>query len=287
VSVLISELKFSPTTDRPVILIKPSRGWLSFNLKEIWLYRELLYFLIWRDVKVRYKQTVIGAAWAILQPLMTMVVFTLLFKSIADMPSDGVPYPIFAYTALLPWNLFAGALNRSSLSVVGQSNLITKVYFPRLIVPLSATASGLVDFGIAFLVLLAMMVWYGTVPTVGVFALPFFLLLALATAFGIGLWLSALNVRYRDVGHTIPFLIQLWLFASPVAYPTSVIPEKWRLLYSFNPMAGVTEGFRWALVGKDSLDFGVIGVSTLVVVAVLFGGIAYFKRMEKTFADLV
>jgi len=271
----------------PVIRIEPSRSWLSLNLQELWVYRELLYFLIWRDVKVRYKQTVIGTAWAILQPLMTMVVFTLLFKTIADIPSDGIPYPIFAYTALLPWNLFAGALNRSSLSIVGQSNLVSKVYFPRLIIPLSATASGLVDFGIAFVLLVGMMVWYGTVPTVGVFALPLFLLLALATALSIGLWLSALNVRYRDVAHTIPFLTQLWLFASPVAYPASAIPEKWRLLYSLNPMAGVIEGFRWALVGKDSPDFGVIAVSTLVVVAVLFGGIVYFKRMERTFAVVV
>jgi lipopolysaccharide transport system permease protein len=287
-SVIESEVKTDTSAgDDSFIWIRPSRGWRFLKFHELWTYRELLYFLIWRDVKVRYKQTVIGAAWAILQPLMTMVAFTVLFKSIADMPSDGIPYPIFAYTALLPWNLFAGALNRCSLSIVGQSNLITKVYFPRLIVPLSATASGLVDFGIAFLVLLGMMAWYGTVPTFGVFALPLFLLLALATALSIGLWLSALNVRYRDVGHTIPFLIQLWLFASPVAYPISVIPEKWRLLYSLNPMAGVIEGFRWALVGKDSPDFGVIGVSTLVVVAVLFGGIVYFKRMEKSFADLI
>jgi lipopolysaccharide transport system permease protein len=275
------------TTDIPVIRIAPSRNWLSLNLQELWVYRELVYFFIWRDIKVRYKQTAIGAAWAILQPLMTMVVFTLLFKRIADMPSDGLPYPIFAYTALLPWNLFAGALNRSSLSVVGQSNVISKVYFPRLIVPLSATASGIVDFGIAFVLLVGMMVWYGIVPTFGVFALPLFLLLALAAALSIGLWLSALNVRYRDVGHTIPFLTQLWLFGSPVAYPASVVPEKWRLLYSLNPMAGVIEGFRWALLGKESPDFGAIAVSTIVVVAVLFGGIVYFKRMEQTFADIV
>jgi lipopolysaccharide transport system permease protein len=274
-------------TDIPVIRIAPSRNWLSLNLQELWVYRELVYFFIWRDIKVRYKQTAIGAAWAILQPLMTMVVFTLLFKRIADMPSDGLPYPIFAYTALLPWNLFAGALNRSSLSVVGQSNVISKVYFPRLIVPLSATASGIVDFGIAFVLLVGMMVWYGIVPTFGVFALPLFLLLALAAALSIGLWLSALNVRYRDVGHTIPFLTQLWLFGSPVAYPASVVPEKWRLLYSLNPMAGVIEGFRWALLGKESPDFGAIAVSTIVVVAVLFGGIVYFKRMEQTFADIV
>jgi lipopolysaccharide transport system permease protein len=275
------------TTDIPVIRIAPSRNWLSLNLQELWVYRELVYFFIWRDIKVRYKQTAIGAAWAILQPLMTMVVFTLLFKRIADMPSDGLPYPIFAYTALLPWNLFAGALNRSSMSVVGQSNVISKVYFPRLIVPLSATASGIVDFGIAFVLLVGMMGWYGIVPTFGVFALPLFLLLALAAALSIGLWLSALNVRYRDVGHTIPFLTQLWLFGSPVAYPASVVPEKWRLLYSLNPMAGVIEGFRWALLGKESPDFGAIAVSTIVVVAVLFGGIVYFKRMEQTFADVV
>jgi len=287
VSVLKSEFKISTTIDSPVIRIKPSRGWLSFNLKEIWAYRELLYFLIWRDVKVKYKQTIIGAAWAIVQPFMTMIVFTLVFKTVAGIPSDGIPYPIFAYTALLPWNLFAGALDRSTMSLVAQSNLISKVYFPRLIIPFSATLSGLVDFVIAFVVLVGMMVWYHIIPTLAVLYLPLFMILALSAALSVGLWLSAVNVRYRDVGHTVPFLIQIWMFASPVAYPVSMVPAKWRLLYSLNPLAGVIEGFRWALLGKGHPDFAVITISTIMVAALLFGGIAYFKRMEKTFADLV
>jgi lipopolysaccharide transport system permease protein len=288
VSVLESELRRAVLTSAvPVTIIEPARGWLSLNLHEIWAYHELVYFLIWRDVKVRYKQTVIGAIWVILQPLMTMVVFTLVFNRIAKISSDGLPYPIFAYAALLPWNLFAGALNRSGNSLVGQSNLISKVYFPRLIIPLSATVSGVVDFAIAFVILIAMMVWYGIAPNWGVLALPLFILLALAAAFSVGLWLSALNVRYRDVGYALPFLVQLWLFASPVAYPTSVVPEQWQFLYSLNPMAGVIEGFRWALLGKAQPDFGVIAVSGAAVIAVLFGGLVYFKRTERTFADVV
>jgi len=271
----------------PSIHIERSRGWLSLKLYDLWEYRELLYFLIWRDVKVKYKQTVIGAAWAVLQPLMTMVVFTLVFKNFADVPSDGLPYPVFAFTALLPWNLFAGAINRSSSSVVGQSHLISKVYFPRLIVPVSATLSGIVDFAIAFLVLMGMMIWFGIMPSWPVLSLPLFIVLALNAALAVGLWLSALNVRYRDVGHTIPFLLQLWMFVSPVAYPVSVVPEKWRLLYSLNPMAGVIEGFRWALLGKERPDFAVIAVSAFVVLSLLFGGIVYFNRMERTFADIV
>jgi lipopolysaccharide transport system permease protein len=286
-SVLISEFKISTTTDRPVILIKPSRGWLSFNLKEIWAYRELLYFLIWRDVKVKYKQTIIGAAWAILQPFMTMIVFTFVFRKIAGIPSDGIPYPIFAYTALLPWNLFSGALDRSTMSLVAQSNLISKVYFPRLIIPFSATLSGLVDFMIAFVILVGMMVWYHILPTLAVLYLPLFMILALSAALSVGLWLSAINVRYRDVGHTVPFLIQIWMFASPVAYPVSMVPAEWRLLYSLNPLAGVIEGFRWGLLGKGHPDFVVITISTIMVAALLFGGIAYFKRTEKTFADMI
>lgn len=287
-SVLESELRRAVLTSAvPVTIIEPARGWLSLNLHEIWAYHELVYFLIWRDVKVRYKQTVIGAIWVILQPLMTMVVFTLVFNRIANISSDGLPYPIFAYAALLPWNLFAGALNRSGNSLVGQSNLISKVYFPRLIIPLSATVSGVVDFAIAFVILIAMMVWYGIAPNWGVLALPLFILLALAAAFSVGLWLSALNVRYRDVGYALPFLVQLWLFASPVAYPTSVVPEQWQFLYSLNPMAGVIEGFRWGLLGKAQPDFGVIAVSGAAVIAVLFGGLVYFKRTERTFADVV
>lgn len=271
----------------PVVRIEPCEGWVPLRLRELWEYRELLYFLTWRDIKVRYKQTVIGAAWAVLQPFLTMVVFTLVFKNIAAVPSDGLPYPVFAYTALLPWNLFAGALNRSSTSVVGQANLISKVYFPRLIVPLSATISGIIDFAIAFVILVGMMVWFGIAPTWGVLSLPLFIFLALGAAFSVGLWLSALNVRYRDVGHTIPFVTQLWMFASPVAYPVSVVPEEWRLLYSLNPMVGVIEGFRWALLGKAHPDFQVIALSAVIVAALSLGGMVYFRRTERTFADVV
>jgi lipopolysaccharide transport system permease protein len=271
----------------PFICIEPSSGWFSLNLRELWAYRELLYFLIWRDVKVRYKQTAIGAAWAVLQPFLTMVIFGMVFKKFANVPSDGLPYSIFAYTALLPWGLFAGAVNRSSLSIVSQASVISKVFFPRLIVPMSATLSGLVDFAVAFILLIAMMIWYGIVPSWGILALPLLLLLALTTALAIGLWLSALNVKYRDVGHAIPFVIQIWLFASPIAYPVSLVPEKWRLLYSLNPLVGVIEGFRWALLGKQSPDFGVMAISALAVITLLFTGVIYFKRMERTFADVV
>ena len=271
----------------PSLRIEPSRGWVALNLSELWAYRELLYFLTWRDVKVKYKQTIIGAGWAILQPLTTMVVFTLVFKKIADISSEGIPYPIFAYTALLPWNLFATALNRSTVSLVSQVGLISKVYFPRLIIPLSAAFSGIIDFAIAFVILVGMMFWYGITPRWAILSLPLFITIGLVAALSVGLWLAALNVRYRDVGHAVPFLIQIWMFASPVAYPVGLIPEKWRLLYSFNPLAGVIEGFRWALLGKESPDFRVIAVSTMVVFALLFGGLIYFKRTERTFADLV
>ena len=289
-SVIESELqaaKLQPIADISVIRIEPSRSWLAVNLPELWAYRELLYFLVWRDVKVRYKQTVIGIGWTILQPLTTMVIFTVIFGNFAKIPSDGLPYPVFAYTALLPWDLFANALNRCTVSLTGSANLITKVYFPRLIVPASAIISGIIDFAIAFVFLLGIMLWFHIVPTWGAIALPIFLLLTLMTALAVGLWLSALNVRYRDVGHAIPFLIQIWMFLSPVAYPVSLVPEKWRLLYSLNPMVGVIEGFRWALLGKESPDFKLIAVSTAVVVALLLGGLVYFKRIERTFADVV
>jgi len=268
-------------------IIQPHTRLFHLDLRAVWDYRELLFFLIWRDVKVRYKQTVIGAAWAILQPLLTMVIFTIVFGTFAKIPSDGLPYSIFAYAALLPWQYFAQAISHSSDSLVSSANLITKVYFPRLIIPLSAAVAPLVDFAIAFVILLGMLVWFGIAPTWGVLALPLFLLLALVTALAVGLWLSTLNVTYRDVRYTIPFLVQFWLYASPVAYPVSLVPEHWRLLYSLNPMAGVIEGFRWALLGKASPDFGVMAVSTAVVLALLLGGLVYFTRMERTFADVV
>ena len=271
----------------PVVVVEPKKGLFHLDLQAVWKYRELLYFLIWRDLKVRYKQTVIGAGWAIIQPLMTMVIFTLVFGKFAKVPSDGLPYPIFAYTALLPWIYFSQAISRSSTSVVGGANLIRKIYFPRLIIPISAAVAPLVDFAIAFVILLGMMVWYGTAPNWGVLALPLFLLLALVTSLAVTFWLSALNVVYRDVSYIIPFLTQIWMFASPVAYPISLVPEKWRLLYSLNPMVGVIEGFRWALLGKESPDFGVMVLSTAVVLVIFISGIVYFKHMERTFADII
>jgi homopolymeric O-antigen transport system permease protein len=271
----------------PVIRIQASRGWASLKLWEVWEYRELLYFLVWRDVKVRYRQTTIGAAWVVLQPLMTMLIFTLVFRGFANVPSDGLPYSIFAFTALLPWQFFASALTRCTGSIVGQANLISKVYFPRLVVPLSATIAGLVDFGVALVMLFAMMIWFGIAPTWRILTLPLFLLLALIAALAVGLWLSALNVRYRDVGYVIPFLIQLWMFASPIAYPVSLVPERFRFLYSLNPMTGVIEGFRWALFGKLSIPLAPIVISAVAVIGLLWGGIFFFKRMQRTFADVV
>jgi lipopolysaccharide transport system permease protein len=270
----------------PVIRIEPSNG-LTLGLKELWDYRELLYFLVWRDVKVRYKQTAIGAAWAVIQPLMTMIVFTLVFDKFANMPSSGLPYPIFSFAALLPWTYFAKGLNQSVLSVVNNANLITKVYFPRLLLPFSAILSGFVDFGIGFLFLIGMIVWYGITPNWTALLLPAFVVLMTLTALAVSFWLSVINVRYRDVGQAIPFLIQIWMFASPVAYPVSVVPEGWRLLYNINPMSGVIEGFRWALLGKEMPDLVPIAISIAVVLALLFGGIIFFKRMEETFADVV
>lgn len=271
----------------PHFSIRPSRGWVSLRLKDIWEYRELLYFLVWRDIKVRYKQTVLGVAWAILQPFMTMVVFSIFFGRLAKVPSDGMPYPVFAFCALLPWQLFANALTASGNSLVANQQLITKVYFPRLIIPISAVLAGLVDFGISFLVLIGMMFYYGIVPTAAVLALPLLILLAIATALAVGLWLSALNVQYRDVRYTIPFLTQFWLFATPIAYPSSLVPEALRTLYGLNPMVGVVEGFRWALLGKTDGIGPLVIVCALVVVILLFGGLVYFRRMERTFADIV
>jgi lipopolysaccharide transport system permease protein len=270
----------------PVSWIEPSRGWVSLRLGELWKYRELLYFLVWRDIKVRYKQTALGAAWAVLQPLLTMIVLTVFFGRLAKIPSNGVPYPLFAYTALLPWQLFAFALTESANSLVGNQRLITKVYFPRLIVPLASVLAGLVDFGISFVVLLILMSYYRIVPTATIVVLPLFIILAVATALSVGLWLSALNVQFRDVRYTIPFLTQFWLFATPVAYPSSLVPERWRVWYGLNPMTGVVEGFRWALLGKARSPGTSLWVSVLVVVLLLVGGLAYFRRMESTFADI-
>jgi len=268
-----------------MVLIRPSRGLFNLDLASVWEFRELVYFFVWRDFKVRYKQTVIGVAWAVLQPLLTMAIFTVIFGFFAKMPSDGVPYPIFAFTALLPWTYFAQAISRSGTSLVGDSNLIKKVYFPRLIIPVASVVSPLIDFFVSFFVLLAMMIWYGISPTWGVVTLPLFLVLACATALGVSLWLAPLNAKYRDVGHTIPFLVQLWMYASPVVYSVNIVPEKWRPLYGLNPIAGVIEGFRWALLGTERPAFHVIGISTIVIVVLLASGIVFFKRMERTFAD--
>ncbi len=271
----------------PYKIIEPPLGWQALNLAEVWRFRELLLFFAWRDIKVRYRQTALGAAWAILQPVMTMVLFSVIFGNFAQLPSDGIPYPVFTYTALLPWQLFATALTMASNSLITNQNLVSKVYFPRLIVPFSSILAGLVDFGIAFLVLLGLMAYYGLTPTLAVLALPLLLILAVASALAVGLWLSALNVRYRDIRYVVPFLTQFWMYATPIAYSAALVPEKWRWLYSLNPMTGVVEGFRWALLGRASLDLSMILFSALIVLVLLVTGLFYFKRMETTFADVI
>jgi lipopolysaccharide transport system permease protein len=267
--------------------IAPSRGWASLNLGELWRFRELIYFLIWRDVKVRYKQTVLGVGWAILQPFLTMVVFSLFFGELAGLPSDGIPYPIFAYTALLPWQLFESGVTKAGGSLVMGRNLITKVYFPRLAVPLAAVVAGLVDFAIAGLVLIALMAYYGVRLTSAVWTLPLFLLLVLVTALGVSFLLSALNVAYRDVGYLIPFVMRLWFFLTPITYATSVVPSAYRTLYAMNPMVGVVEGFRWAALGVGDPPTAMLAVSSLAALLLLVVGALYFRRMERTFADVV
>ena len=275
------------TSDEVITVIRPGKGFTNLELRAVWQFRELLYFLVWRNVKVRYKQTIIGSAWAIIQPLMAMLIFTVIFGGLAKIPSDGLPYSIFAYTALLPWTYFSQAVTGSGASLIGNSNLVRKVYFPRLIIPMAEVAAPLIDFFVSFSALLVMMAWFGIAPRWSVLALPLFLLLALMTAFAVGLWLSTLNARYRDVGHAVPFLMQIWLYASPIVYPVSLIPEQWRLLYSLNPMVGVIEGFRWTLLGREVPAFGVIAVGAAVAVVLLLGGIIFFKRMEQTFADVI
>lgn len=270
-----------------VLRIEPSLGWVSLRLHELWEYRELLYFLTWRDIKVRYKQTVLGAAWAIIQPFFTMVIFSIFFGRLAQIPSDGIPYPIFAYAALVPWTFFANGLTQSSNSLVNSANLLKKVYFPRLVIPLSSVLSGVVDFVLAFIVLLGMILFYGIVPTANVLWLPFLLLLAFVTSLGVGLWFSAMNVQFRDVRYTIPFLTQFWLFATPIAYPSSLLSESWRIFYGLNPMVGVVEGFRWALLGTETAPGPMILVSSCAAMIILVGGAFYFRRMERTFADVV
>ena len=267
--------------------IQPTRGWVALRLGEVVAYRELLFFLVWRDLKVRYRQTVLGVAWAVLQPLLTMLVFTLFFGRLARVPSDGVAYSLFAYTALVPWTFFATGLAMASNSLVASANLITKVYFPRLTIPLATVLASLVDFALAFPLLFGLMWHHGIAPTANVVWLPAFIALAFATALGVGLWLSALNVEFRDVRHVVPFLTQLWMFATPIAYPSSLLPERWRTVYALNPMVGVVEGFRWALLGTDTRPGPMIAVSALAALALLVGGAFFFRRMERTFADVV
>ena len=272
--------------DRKTI-IKPSYGWAALNLRDLLLYRELIFFMTWRDLKVRYKQTLLGASWAILQPFLTMVVFSIFFGNLAKVPSDGVPYPIFSYTALIPWTLFSKALQDASRSLVANSHMITKVYFPRMILPLSSVMAGVVDFLIAFVVLLGMMVFYNIFPTANVLVLPLFLLQALVIAVGVGLWLSALNVLFRDINYVLPFLTQFWMFLTPVAYPSSMVPSEWQVIYALNPMTGVVEGFRWALLGTGQPPGIMTLVSSITAVVLLISGMFYFRRMERLFADMV
>ena len=271
----------------PTIVIRPTKGWSFLDLRDLWIYRELVYFLTWRDVIVRYKQTLLGASWAILQPFMTMVVFSIFFGGLAKVPSDNVPYPIFTYTALVPWGLFSNALLEASRSLVHNSSLITKVYFPRVILPLASVLAGVVDFFLAFIVLIGMMFFYHIAPNANIWVLPLLLLLAVTTALGVGLWLAALNVLYRDINYIVPFLTQIWLFITPIAYPASMIPDKWRLVYSINPMTGVVEGFRWALLGTVAAPWSLIGISAVVSLVVLITGLFFFRHTEKLFADLV
>jgi lipopolysaccharide transport system permease protein len=271
----------------PVIRIAPSRGWVALNLRDVWAYRELLYFLVWRDIKVRYKQTAFGATWAVLQPLLTMLVFSIFFGRLAKVPSDGIPYPLFSYVALVPWTFFANALAQSSNSLVGSANLISKVYFPRLAIPFSAVLAGLVDLGIASFLAFGMMIYYHVAITWSAFLVLPFLLLAVVTSLGVGLWLSALNVEYRDVRYAVPFLTQFWMFATPIAYPSSLLHEPWRTLFGLNPLVGVVDGFRWALLGSKTQPGPAVLVSTAVALLVLVSGAFYFRRTEKTFADIV
>jgi lipopolysaccharide transport system permease protein len=282
---MIEVTKHEPTT----IYIKPTTGLAALNLRDLWTYRELVYFMIWRDIRVRYKQTMLGATWAIIQPVLSMLVFTFIFGKVAKLPTDSnIPYPIFSYVALLPWGLFVTALNQASRSLTSNNNMITKIYFPRLVLPLASVLSGLVDFVIAFVILIGMMIYYGIIPSLNaLWALPLFLLLAIITALGVALWLAALNVQYRDVNYALPFMTQFWLFLTPVAYSATLISEKWQLVYSLNPMAGVVNGFRWALLGTDTGPGPEMAISVAISLLVLIGGLFYFRNMEKTFADTI
>ncbi len=270
-----------------IVHIRPSTGLAALNLRDLWIYRELIFFMIWRDIKVRYKQTLLGAAWAVIQPVLTMLVFNFIFGTVAKVPTEGIPYPIFSYTALLPWGLFSTALNNASRSLTANQNMITKIYFPRLVLPLSSVLGGLVDFSIAFLILVVLMIYYRVTPTPAIWTLPLFLILTVITALGVALWLSAINVQYRDVNYVLPFLTQFWLFLTPVAYSAKIISDKWQIVYSLNPMAGVVNGFRWALLGTNTGPSLNMAVSIAISLLFLITGLIYFKAMERTFADTI
>ncbi|MCZ2127886.1 MAG: ABC transporter permease [Anaerolineales bacterium] len=276
------------THEPHTVYIKPTKGLAALNLRDLWIYRELIFFMVWRDIKIKYKQTMLGMAWAVIQPVMTMLVFTFLFDKVAQLPTEGVPYPIFSFTALLPWGLFATALNQGSRALVAHQNMVTKIYFPRLILPAASVFAGLVDFFIAFVLLVGLMLYYRVAPAWHLlWTLPLFLLLAIVTALGVALWLSAINVQYRDVNQALPFLSQFWLFATPVAYSASVISPKWQIVYSLNPMAGVVNGFRWALLGVGNGPDITLWVSAGIAALIFVSGLFYFKSMEKTFADTI
>ncbi|HSL30761.1 MAG TPA: ABC transporter permease [Anaerolineales bacterium] len=283
----MKESSLTIQTDLPRTRREASKGWAWPKFRELWEYRELLYFFAWRDIKVRYRQTIMGALWAIIQPFFTMVIFSLFFGRLANVPSDGVPYPVFSFAALVPWTFFANALAQASNSLVFSANMIKKIYFPRLALPIATVLAGVLDFVLAFVVLLGIMLYYGITPTLNIVWLPFFSLLALLTSLGVSLWLSAMNVQFRDVRYTIPFLTQAWLFITPIAYPSSLLPDSWRTIYGLNPMAGVVEGFRWALLGTDSAPDKMIIVSALVAIALFISGAFYFRRMEQSFADVL
>jgi lipopolysaccharide transport system permease protein len=283
----MKETTLTIPSDLPRTRREASSGWAWPKFRELWEFRELLFFFAWRDIKVRYKQTVMGALWAIIQPFFTMVIFSLFFGRLASIPSDGLPYPVFSYTALVPWTFFANALAQGSNSLVFSANMIKKIYFPRLALPIATVLAGVVDFALAFIVLLGIMLYYDLVPTIKIIWLPFFFLLALVTSVGVCLWLSAMNVQFRDVRYTTPFLTQVWLFITPIAYPSSLLPEAWRTAYGLNPMAGVVEGFRWALLGTDTAPGPMIVVSSVVALALFISGAFYFRRMEQSFADVL
>ena len=269
------------------IYIKPSTGLAALNLRDLWIYRELVFFMIWRDIKVRYKQTLLGAAWAVIQPVLTMLIFNFIFGTIAKVNTEGIPYPIFSYCALLPWGLFSAALNNASRSLTTNQNMVSKIYFPRLVLPLASVLGGLVDFAIAFLILIVLMIYYKVTPTTAIWTLPLFLVLTVVTALGVSLWLSAINVQYRDVNYVLPFLTQFWLFLTPVAYSANVISAKWQVVYSLNPMAGVVNGFRWALLGTNTGPNMNMAVSVGISLVFLVSGLFYFRSMERTFADTI